>query len=93
MSVDKNGSVLYHRSLLSQAYNNDKSINRRKISTPVEVKTEENTEKEEPFKLNHQQREKIADTVEMMARILLPTTYLIFNLFYWITYLNDGGVD
>ena len=52
----------------------------------VKVKAEE---KKEPLKLTHQQREKIANKVEMTARILLPTTYIIFNVFYWITYLND----
>lgn len=82
--MNKNGSIIYHRKLLSNQ--NNQTTDTEKESKTVKVKAEE---KKEPLKLTHQQREKIANKVEMTARILLPTTYIIFNVFYWITYLND----
>lgn len=48
------------------------------------------TKKKDVFvKLTHEEREKIADKVEMFARIFFPVMYLVFNLVYWFVYLNN----
>ena len=35
----------------------------------------------------------IADRIERSARVLFPLFYIVFNIFYWKTYLSVGNME
>ena len=49
----------------------------------------QNKEWEEISKKHEQENERLADTIEVFARVFFPLVYMLFNVCYWTIYLRQ----
>ena len=46
-------------------------------------------EEEDLSKKHEEENEKLADTIEVFARVFFPLVYMLFNVCYWTIYLHS----
>jgi len=52
-------------------------------------KARSNREWDEISKKHEEENERLADTIEVFARVFFPLVYMLFNVCYWTIYLHQ----